>query len=402
MDLVTRRALLVAGLNTSFISSLPRFLQSTPPRMKARGKVGDIGGAVVPSAIISVADFGGRPGAGRAALTNAFNRAFDILRRRGGGTLFVPPGIYDFGSYVEPAYIILCRDLRNVAISAYGAIFAARTSANVVPNMFYFVNFQNVTIAGASFVDLGFNPWVNWRGMYCVGIQANETSFLLRMVDCYAQRVVGLLASNNNKTTRQYISHVSVQAEVQNSYYGVGSSYIKKNVDVELVCHNVRRAFISASLNTATIKIKATNSAFWPGSNGLVSLATSGTSTGNVENVLVKVDVSGECIHSAYVHFYHQGPEISGYMRDIDATVNVLERNSDGNLFLFDHEVDRILSKTGRTWDRISLHGTVADNFRGEIISNPSVTTSPGTIYIDHKLAKALHGKILAAGFHVR
>jgi len=398
---IKRRAFLIGGVCAGAVSLVPRHLDNPPPRMKTHGKVGDIGGATVPATVINLADFGGVPEATPTILANAFSHAFAVLKNHGGGTLVVPAGAYYFGAHANSTYIILCHNLRNVAISAYGATFMAMTLARVVPNMFYFFNFQNITIAGASFVDLGFNPWVNWRGMYCVGIQADKKSRGLRMVDCYAEQVVGLLGANNNAVGRFFLSDISVQGEVRNSYYGVGASFIEKKVSVNLVCHNVRRAFIASSLNCAQIDIKASNSADWPGSNGLVSLATAGASSGDVKNVRVKVDVTGDCIHGAYVHFYHLGPEVRGYMRDIDATVNVVSPNSKGNLFLFDHEIDGVQPKTARTWDRITLHGRVAENFKGSVVLNTSVMTSPGTVYIDRNLAKADHGQILPAGFRV-
>jgi len=396
-----RRALLIGGICAGAASLLPRDSDNPPPRLKTHGKVGDIGGATVPATVINLADFGGVPEAAPVMLANAFSHAFAILKKHGGGTLVVPAGAYYFGAHSESTYIILCHDLRNVAISAYGATFMATTLAKVVPNMFYFFNFQNITIAGASFVDFGFSPWVNWRGMYCVGIQADKKSRGLRMVDCYAEQVVGLLGSNNNAVGRFLLSDISVQGEVRNSYYGVGANFIETKVSVNLVCHNVRRAFIASSLNCARILIKASNSADWPGSNGLVSLATAGTSSGDVEKVHVRVDVTGDCIHGAYVHFYHLGPEVRGYIRDIDATVNVISPNSKGNLFLFDHEIDGVQSKTARTWDRITLHGQVAENFKGRVVLNTSVMTLPGTVYIDRNLFKAGRSQILPAGFRV-
>lgn len=385
---VRRRGFLIGAAGIGAACLLPMYLREAPPRIAKRGTVGDIGGAAVPSMRLSLADFGGVPGAGRDVLVSAFNRVLTALDKRGGGILFVPPGVYDFGGYADPAYILLCRNVRNVAISAYGATFIATTSANVVTNMFYFFNFHNVTIAGANFLDRGFNPWFDWKGMVCVGIQADQASSGLNMVDCYAESVVGLLTTNNDAASQRHLSDVTVQGEVRNSYYGVGASFIMKNVNVELVCHNIRRAFIACSLRKAKIAIRASNTLAWPGSNGLVSLATNGASTGNVENVRVHVDVAGDCIHSSYVHFYHQGPEVEGYIRDVDATVNVTDSNSTGTLFLFDHEVDGVQRRTGRTWDRISLHGSVPKGFAGKIISNPSVTTAPGRIHLDRHLAR--------------
>jgi hypothetical protein len=396
-----RRGFLLGGLGAGVAGLFPMLLDESPVRMNNRGKVGGIGGAVVPPTVVNLADYGGIPGAGKAILTSAFGQAFAALARSGGGTLLVPAGVYDFGSQANAASIISCRNLNNIAISAYGATFKANTTTTVVPHFFYFFNFYNVTIAGASFNDPGFTPWVNWRGMYCVGIQADKASSGFRMVDCYAERVLGLFATNNNAATRNFLSDVSVQGEVHYAYYGVGASFIREHVNVDLVCHNVRRAFIAYSLKNANITVTSSSTSNWPGSNGLVALVSGGASMGSVENVRVKVNTSGACIHSCYVHFYHQGPEIEGCMRDIDATVNVINADSTPSLFVFDHETNGVQAKTGRRWDQISLHGSVTGKFTGKIISNTSVATSPGTVYVDANLAEQGNVKSLPAGFRI-
>lgn len=393
-----RRVFLLRGLGAGVAASMPNVLDDPPVRI---GKRGMAGGAAVPATRVSLADYGGKPGAAPHVLIGAFGRAFAALAAADGGTLLVPAGVYDFGSVGDAANIILCRDARNVVISAYGATFTATTTANVMPHFFYFFNFHNITIAGASFVDRGFNPWFDWKGMYCAGIQADRASRGFRMVDCYAEHVVGLLASHNNAATRKHLSHISVQGEVRYAYYGVGASFIRENVSVELVCHNVRRAFIAYSLKDADIVITAHSTASWPGSNGLVALVSGGASMGNVEDVRVKVEVSGECIHGSYVHFYHQGPEQEGYMRNIDATVNVFNAGATRNLFVFDHETDGVQPTTTRVWDRIALHGTVAGKLTGQVVANASVTTAPGAVYLDPNLARLEDMTRLAAGFKV-
>lgn len=399
---VDRRAFLTRGACAGAAVFVPAFLDDAPVKRRRRGKAGDIGGAVVPSTLINLAAYRGIPGAGPALLISAFSEAFAALAAVGGGTLLVPAGDYDFGSYSDASTVILCRDLCNIAISAYGATFHVNTAANVVPNLFYFVNFTNITIAGASFVDHGFSPRFNWRGMYCVGIQADKFSSGFRMVDCYAEKVVGLLASNNNSAGRFYLSDISVQGEVQYAYYGVGANFVRENVRVELVCHNVRRAFIAYALRNSEIMVISGNTSAWPGSNGLVALVSTGGSNGNVENVRVRVDVSGECIHSSYVHFYHQGSEKVGYMRDIEATVHVRNSDATQNLFVFDHESDHVLSRTARVWDRIWLHGSLAGKLSGRVVSNFSLSTSPGTIYLDHNLAELDRFITPGAGLHIQ
>lgn len=397
-----RRAFLTRTVCVGVTGFFSAPVGNAPIKMKRRSTVGGIGGAVVPPFIVDLADYGGVPEAGSACLVNAFSNAFARLASTGGGILIVPPGIYDFGSYADAHTIILCRNFRNIVISAYGATFLLNTVAKVVPNLFYFFNFDNITIAGASFMDLGFSPLFNWRGMYCVGIQADRSSSGFRMVDCYAKRVVGLFVSHNNAAGRRHMSNISIQGEVHYSYYGVGANFLRGGIHIDLFCHNVRRAFIAYALCNAEINIRADSTSDWPGSNGLVALVSTGSSNGNVYRVSVRVDVSGECIHSGYVHFYHQGTEPAGVMRDIDATVNVRSRDVTANLFVFDHEIDSVLPRTTRVWDRIWLHGSITGKLRGRVVSNGSVTTSPGVVYVDRNLVKLAEHDKLGTRFHIR
>jgi len=396
-----RRVFMLGGLAAGVAGLLPFPLDESPVRRESGGKIGGIGNAVVPATLVSLTDFGGTPGAAKSILISAFSQAFVSLTESGGGILFVPPGVYDFGHYADATSIILCRNLRNIAISAYGVTFKATTTSNVVPHLFYFFNFYNVTIAGASFIDPGFTPWIDWKGMYCAGIQADMSSSGFTMVDCFAERVMGLLASNNNSATRSYIADVKVHGEVHHAYYGVGASFIREYVNVDLVCHNVRRAFIAYSLKSAKITVTSSCTFNWPGSNGFIVLVSAGASTGSVEDVSVTVTASGACIYSSYVHFYHQGPEIDGCMHHIDATAHVINADCAPSLFLFDHETNGVQAETGRKWDQIFLHGSVTEKFAGKIISNPSKAKVPGTVYVDENLTEMAESKKLPAGFRI-
>lgn len=381
-----RRILLVAGLLGGAVNWMP-IARSGPAAGVRAGGDDPILQSGVPPGFVSLANYGGLPGAAPSVLIGAFANAFAALTQNGGGTLLVPAGIYDFREYDSSALIVRGDDLSNIVISAYGATFKATTTANVMPFLFYFFNPNNLTIAGARFVDPGFNPSVNWKGMYGVGIQANRASGRFRMVDCHAESVVGLFSANNNAGTRHYLEDIDIQGEVRNSYYGVGASFIRERVKVNLICHNVRRAFIANALKNADITVTASSTEQWPGSNGLVSLASGGAEMGNVEDVRVNVNASGVCIYGSYVHFYQVGPAVDGYMRDIDATVNLDNVSVVQNLFIFDHEIDRVQHKTARVWDQIHLHGSVTGSFGGRVISNPSVSSSSGTVYVDHNLA---------------
>ncbi|MGI4719754.1 MAG: hypothetical protein ACRYGO_13280 [Janthinobacterium lividum] len=394
-----RRRRLLGGLGAGLAGIVPAGVGETWNREPDPAKVGSNGGAVVPSRTVSLAEHGGRPGVPPAMLAAAFGQAFRALAE--GGTLLVPAGVYDFG-VLDGDAAVLCRNARNIAISAYGAVFRASTRRRAAPNLFYFFNFSNVTIAGAGFHDCGFTPWFDWQGMHCVGLQADRPSAGFRMVDCHAERVVGLLASHNNAATRRCIEDVNVRAEIRDCYYGVGANYIRKGVDIDLSCHNVRRALIAYALQDATIAVRVACTPDWPGSNGLVALASNGASAGDVARVRVRVDATGAGIHSSYVHFYHQGPEPRGAMRDIDATVNLVRVRGAGNLFTFDHEIGTVVRRTSRSWDRVTLHGSVDGPFSGKVVSNPSRSICPGSIYLDANLFAMAGPQQLAAGFVAR
>ena len=386
-----RRKLLLRGAALGAAALLPAPVGDATGGQPRRNQVGCIKAAMVPPAIVSLADYGGLPGAQTAALVGAFRQALDALADQGGGTLLVPRGVYDFGHCTDAATLVLCRNARDIAISAYGALFTVTTAANVMPNLFYFFNFQNITIAGASFADAGFDPQPDWRGMVCVGIQADRPSHGFTLVDCYAERVVSLLSSHNNAATRRFLSNIRVHGEVRYAYYGVNASFIRENADIDLVCHDVRRAVIASALRNADIRVTASSTAQWPGSNGLIALICSGASVGNVKNVRIVLAASGEGNYGSYVHLYHQGDQTEGAIRNIDATVHVAHAAPATSLFLFDHEARFVKATTSRVWDRIALHGTITGDFDGRIVANPSVSARPGTVCLDRHLAQRAH-----------
>jgi hypothetical protein len=227
--------------------------------------------------------------------------------------------------------------------------------------------------------------------MVCVGIQADRPSHGFTLVDCYAERVVSLLSSHNNAATRRFLSNIRVHGEVRYAYYGVNASFIRENADIDLVCHDVRRAVIASALRNADIRVTASSTAQWPGSNGLIALICSGASVGNVKNVRIVLAASGEGNYGSYIHLYHQGDQTEGTIRSIDATVHVAHVAPATSLFLFDHEARFVKATTSRVWDRIALHGTIIGDFDGRIVANPSVSARPGTVCLDRHLAQRAH-----------
>lgn len=342
---------------------------------------------------ISLAESGGVPGASPEVLRNAFARSFSQLVASGGGELLVPSGVYDFGSYSTDADIVSAENLRNVRINAHGAHFVATSAADVTPYLLRFKNPENVVIAGARFSDLGYDPQVNWRGMHCVRVEATRASSGFAMIDCQAENVVSLFYSDQT-SNRFLLTDVDIQGRLKNAYYGVDTLYVGDNVKVNLRCEDVRRGFISFGARNADVDIQLTCNNEFEGSNGFVALICEGASAGDVENVSVRLDISGAVSHRGLVHFYHQQSEGLGAMRNIDARISANNLRSGRravrvDAFIFDHELPngRILSTTTREWDRIFLHSSGVGSMPGRLISNPSVSTGTGGIFISRSLA---------------
>jgi hypothetical protein len=366
---------------------------------------------------LNFADFGGVPSATAAVLLAAFAAAFAKLKNLGGGVLLVPPGDYDFGKYSTSSSIISIPDLSNVLISAYGARFQVTSNGAITPFLFCFHNPNNVVLAGANFIDLGFNEsaWFShgrW-GMFCVLVDSMTPCGNFKLIDCSAKNVTALYV-NDSRANKFIVKNVVIEnCKVTDAYYGVSAIYHGDNLSViNLVCENVRRGFISYGSKNVDIDIKLHCTANFPGSNGFICLACEGSNEGDVENVKINLDVSGVESHLALVHFYHQQKDSPGSIKKVNANVNVNQLTAEGknakigklNIFVFDHELPNatILKSTTRTWDQITLTGKVMGNISGDIISNPSVSKTPGVLIIDDNLYAQANLSDLATKFKIK
>lgn len=389
-----RRRKLMLGGAAAFVLQASAGVAARPAKAEGRPR-------------LSLAALGGVPGASPETLIDAFIQAFAHLKSAGGGELLVPPGVYDFGECATGGRIVSVDDLKDVVISAYGATFRLNTTKKVIPILFYFFNPNAVTVAGASFNDIGYDAELDWRGMYCAKAESNRPCSGFRMVDCKVDGAVGLFQSLQHGANRFLMKDIHLHGTVRNAYYGAGLTYVGDNAKVDFTCENVRRGCIAYGLRNASIKIKMSHAAGVPGSNGFISLACEGENAGNVENVRIELEVNGVAKHSGLVHFYHQKTEVRGWMRNIAAnvTVNQLKMSrTTPSVFLFDHELPdtEILKSTTRGWDQIFLSGRINSSFTGRIIHNPSVSTAAGTIYVEPGLVAQMDMSRLARYFRVK
>ena len=405
---ITRRSFLAGALGASLSLLVPSRARTAADITNTPAKSG---------MRMSLADFGGVPGKAPAALIDAFQKAFSGLKESGGGTLIVPPGDYDFGSYASSKPIVAVSDLRNVSISAYGARFLVTSKTNATPGLFCFTDVNNVALSGASFTDPGLDTtaWLTHKrqGMYCVVLRATSACGDFRLKDCSAANVTGLYVHDGRSNKYKLRNVIVEDCKVTNAYYGVDAIYQGDNLSVRnLVCRDVRRGFISFGARNMDVDVKLNCDAHFLGSNGFIVLVCEGASEGNVENLNIRLTASGVESHMSLIHFSHQQKDSPGSISNVNANVRLENLTPVGkdtrlgklNVFLFDHELPstEILRETTRTWDRIALSGEIIGRVSGDVVSCKSVPRTPGTLTVDDRLAAFVNLPALAGRFKVQ
>lgn len=319
---------------------------------------------------LSLAEYGGVPGADPAVIRSAFDQAFDRLKSAGGGSLNVAAGIYDLGNYATDTSAISVVNLRNVQISAYGARLTMTTTAVATPGFLHIWNPSNVTIAGMSFHDAGTDLSVDWRGAICIQVSCTVPSSGIRTIDCVAENVLTFVKSYG----AYELTNMDIQGTVRDSYYGANINYNGRGSTCRLSCEHVKRGFLGFGAQDWNIEINCIGGR--NGSNGFIALVA--TPDAPVTDCDIVLTCSGHLSpYSAMVHFDHQGDaEIPQYFRNIGADLtldNVIV--SPETLFLFDaHSTAGAPPSTVRTWEDIRLSGKIAGNFTGMVLKNPSIS----------------------------
>lgn len=356
--------------------------------------------------IVSVADFGAK-GDGVTDNRTAFMNALSFLRRKKGGTLFVPAGVYFFGSYSTSEVVMDITDVSNVTIIAYGAEFVVETTAVATPFLFHLTRCSNWKIVGASFFDKGFNPesWLQhsrW-GMGAVAVAPDDEYHSgLVLEDCKARNLTYFLVSDQATVSRPHSQRRSFgdifvrNCYVENAYYGVDLIYSGGVTHVDMKCKDVRRGFISYGQRDSEVNIDLYTSRGFLGSNAFVSLACEGEDTldlygnrlgddANVSNLKIRVTVSGYEAHTAYVHGYHQQGDCPGVIANVDAVVQLNNLSREGknefigntNVFALRHEYQgTTLQSTQRRFHNFKMDVQIRGSISGKTIAFESANTT--------------------------
>src|SRR3569832_2440177 len=139
---------------------------------------------------VSLADYGGVPGASSSTLINAFNSAYAALKANGGGTLTIPPGTYNLGSYGSNTYATNAIGMNNVLISGYGATLTITTTTAAVPAILHFQNCNNITKTNQTKTNPNNKKTNNKKNTKNKQTENTNTNNSFKVVDCTATSVV--------------------------------------------------------------------------------------------------------------------------------------------------------------------------------------------------------------------
>mgnify|MGYP000548378508 CR=1 FL=1 len=273
-----------------------------------------------------------------------------------GGTLDFGDGEYELGEIsVGEKWKIFIDSPNGLTMLGNKAIFKA-TTTKTKDSIFSIKNPNNVKVRGLYFTNPGFNIAdtigggdlrVGTYGLYFWADSQYSASNPCGVIDVEggAFDTIGFVTITAEPTvmggsdvTAESITNVRVRGDVERVYYGVTSIYQAKNLDVKLNCVNVRRGLIVYGQKKASVEINLHCTENFLGSNAFVSLTCEGDVVtingvgydGNIDDIDVRVRVSGVESHEGLVTFYHQGDNPNGQINNVKSRVTCDNLTTEG------------------------------------------------------------------------
>lgn len=338
----------------------------------------------IPDFTVNLADFGGTPASSASQIKTAFASAYAALKAntsaefpKGGGTLVINAGTYNFGSHTAESYMTLVSSLHNAVITGDGATFACTTLVGGgMPVFLGYTNPQNVCVHGIAFRDAGTDLNVNWQGAVCIRVNPTATCSKFRTESVSASAVGALWACQGGS---YLFSHASIHGYVGNSYYGIEAQYDARSSSCTMVVSNVKRAIVAQGFQNWNVHISAS-------ANGVASTASNAflaivpDNNGIVDEVNVNLHIRGNWSqYLSVVHFYQQLANSGISCEDVTVTVNCesVGAAASGGLFRFSHEfpAGTFISSTSRVFARMRLEANVLQGTYGGALCGV-ITTS--------------------------
>lgn len=195
------------------------------------------------------------------------------------------------------------------------------------------------------------------------------------------------------------IRGLKVTGSTSGVYYGVSSVYGATDVDVNLVCTDTRRGFISYGQRTAKVDLSLSCSAGFVGSDAFVEIACEGVTAGNVYDIDVNVSLTGVEGHEAIVNFYHQQNEAAGEIANVRSFISANNLTTVGkagalgtlNLYRFTHvnASGTILPTTDRATKDCRIDCALVGSISGNIAQVQSVPNVKYPLYLGGGVSNA-------------
>lgn len=205
---------------------------------------------------------------------------------------------------------------------------------------------------------------------------------------------------------------LKVTGSTSGVYYGVSSVYGATDVDVNLVCTDTRRGFISYGQRTAKVDLSLSCSAGFVGSDAFVEIACEGVTAGNVYDIDVNVSLTGVEGHEAIVNFYHQQNEAAGEIANVRSFISANNLTTVGkagalgalNLYRFTHvnASGTILPTTDRATKDCRIDCSLVGSISGNITQVQSAPNAKHSLYLGGDVSNAQSDFGLWSLFNVR
>jgi hypothetical protein len=331
----------------------------------------------VPTNQVSVKTFGAVPGASPQAIRNGFNQAFQAIKSLGGGTVYVPPGQYDFGvaNDGDTGFMIQATDLNKVALLGYGVTLVWNTTVILQTNLLCLYNPQDVIVMGVSFFDRGFDPAYEWKGGHAITLFHDKVCSNFTTVDIAAENCLSLCKILPAVEGAQFgFTNAKIHGSATYCFYGVTANFTGRYSELDLTCSAVRRGWIAYGARDWKVKIRC-HGVNGMGSNGFLDPIA--YTNAPCENISVDLYVTGSVDwYVSLMQYYNQG-DAASYYRNVDCKITLDNVYGVTRMFLFQHQIgEEILSSSDRPYEQCYLSGEIIGNFDGTVVRSNTLSTA--------------------------
>lgn len=330
----------------------------------------------------------GAAGNGTQSDLQAIREAVRLASRRGGATVWFPPGEYSLGT-ANDAVLVAADGLRDVSFVGQGATLTCR-SVSGQSTMLELAGCRNVSVEGLSFRDYGLDREKDWLGAAAIRLSSyrGAASEDVRIARCTFDSVLAAVVCRRNEDNPglRTRSIVLTDLRVTRSYYGF--SFQDNGDDVVgrgLVCNDVKRSYFPYGIADHDIELDTSNNATGY-TDVLIKCYHRDTA-----RITVKVKCRAKRGGDAIVALDNQHEQGRGTIRDVAIRLDVDDVDCRLDTVVLIRSFDpraRYEKQTQNRWDGIALDGTVRICDKTRLIDVASVGRTPGSLRIGPALAK--------------